>query len=333
MHILFSLCTHNHPLPMQLNPAGSALVPARIVATTFLRYCCPYLCSMKAAQFIWPRWPALRALLLPRLRLIYNGLAALMASPDLSDEGGRRVLAVIVAEADRAANTTAASAHSCGGGPGRTAAPHPLVVELAQALVVQPQFLNMIEAGAAWARQHAHLDFSRICPRPVSICLEDITQHGMASLHNCFSLSSPCPIDPASPKLLQAAFSWFAAALEMIKAGGWQWQWPANILRLLIDGLGIPLVIMTRRTAAEAVRTPPPPLPWADGPRCLECALQAAEWTLSAASAEQQCDNGYVWNRCNGLVIALHGSSTGKVHGVGQVHIAGCPHNTLSSEL
>ena len=240
---------------------------------------------------------------------MYNGLTALIVNPDLNGDNGRRILVVILAEADLTANITA-SVHSCEGGAGRTTSPDPLVVELAQVLV-QPQFLNMVEAAAAWARRHAHLDFSHIYPSPVSISLEGITEYGMACLHCCFCMSCPSPIDPASPKLQQAAFSWFAAALQMIKAGGWQGPWPAKILhRLLIDGLGVPLLIMIRRAEAELVRVLQPLLPWAERPRCLECALQAAEWMLSAASTGPElCDNfGSLLHICSGLVTALHNS-------------------------
>ena len=270
------------------------------------------------AKFIWLQWPALRALLLPRIRLIYNGLAALMASPGLDDDSGQQALEVIVLQAEMASHITA-SVHTCGGEAGRTA-PDPQVAELAQLLVVQPQFLNMVEAGAAWARQHSQLGFSRINPVPVSVCLEDITKHGMDTLHNCFCLSTPSsPIDPASPTLLRAAFSWFTTALQMIRAGGWSAE---SFVRLLKNGLAIPLVIMIRRAGAEAERVPQPLLIWADRPRCLECALQAAEWMLSAASTGEQRDDGYVWNICNGLVYGLDDPGVG--HGMGVWSGEGC---------
>ena len=307
---LFSVISLNfciRPLPMQLNPAGSARVSIKVAAAKFLGYSCTYLSDPEQAKLIWPRWPALRALLLPRLRLIYNGLAALIGNPELGGDNGRRVLAVIVVEAGITAFITA-PLHFCGGSSRRATDPDPLVEELAQVLL-QPQFLGMVQAGAAWARQHAHLDFSHIYPSPVSVSLEDVTEYGMACLHYCFCPTSSCPVDPSSPKLLQAAFSWFAAALHMIKAGGWQGLWPTkNFLRLLKEGLGIPLVIMICRSEAEAERIPQPLLPWADRPRCLDCALQAAEWVLSAAGAGGQCDDGYVWNICNDLVNELHES-------------------------
>ena len=300
---MLSLCI----CPLQLNPTGSALVPGRLYAAIAMGDLsrCVNLVNPGLAKFIWLQWPALRALLLPRLRLMYNGLTALIGNPGLDDDNGRQALAVIVLEAGMASNISA-SVHTCGGEAGRTAALDLQVAELAQLLIVQPQFLNMVEAGAAWARQRSQLGFSRINPVPVSVCLEDITKHGMDTLHNCLCLSSPfSPIDPASPALLRAAFSWFTTALQMIKAGGWSTEGFESLLR---SGLAIPLVIMIRRAEAESERIPQPILPWADRPRCLECALQAAEWMLSAASKGEQCDDGYIWNICYVLVNELHES-------------------------
>ena len=307
------------PLPMQLNPAGSVPLRGKVAASKFLGDTCLFLGHSEAASLMWPHWPALRALLLPRLRLIYNGLTALLKIPGLGDDNGRQVMAIILVEAGITASVTGAI-HSglCGGGAGQVAAgqtaaaPDPLVVELAQVLV-QPQFLNMVQAGEAWARQHAQHDFNHLGAVPVSLCLEDITRYAMMCLHSCFCMASPSPIDPSSPKLQQAAFSWFAAALQMIKAGGWRGPWPANSFHpLLRCGLGIPLAIMIRRVEAEMHHIPQPLLPWADRPRYLECALQAAECQLlSAASTGEQCDDGYVLKICSDLITKLGDAGEG----------------------
>ena len=307
------------PLPMQLNPAGSVPLRGKVAASKFLGDTCLFLGHSEAATLMWPRWPALRALLLPRLRLIYNGLTALLKIPGLGDDNGRQVMAIILVEAGITASVTGAI-HSglCRGGAGQVAAgqtaaaPDPLVVELAQVLV-QPQFLNMIQAGEAWARQHAQHDFNHLGAVPVSLCLEDITRYAMMCLHSCFCMASPSSIDPSSPKLQQAAFSWFAAALQMIKAGGWRGPWPADSFHpLLRCGLGIPLAIMIRRVEAEMHHIPQPLLPWADRPRFLECALQAAECQLlSAASTGEQCDDGYVLKICSDLITKLGDAGEG----------------------
>ena len=311
----FCIC----PLPAQLNPAGSALTQFKLAAALVLGDGGAYVSDEEAAKLLWPQWPALRALLLPRLRLIYNGLAALIVSPDLSDDDARQVLTTIALEAGVTAKITA-SVHVCGGGAGPSAAPSPLVVELAQ-ILVQPQFLNMIQAGAAWARQRAQLDFShldRVDRIPLSVCFNSITAYGMDCLHNCFCIRSPFPIEQSSPKLQQAAFSWCAAVLQMLKTGGLQGPWPARTFVLLSkSGLSFPLITMLRIAKVEAYRFPQPLLPWAERPRCLECALQAAEWILSAASTGELCDDGFILNLCSKLVamLAESGMGQGKVWG------------------
>ena len=299
------------PPPLQLNPAGSARVASKLMAAETLGRSCEYLIPSDTTSFIWPHWPALRALLLPRLRLIYNGLAALIGSPGLGVDNGRKVMDAIVLLAGMTANITA-SVYCCGGGEKEDTAPDPLVAELAQVLV-HPQFLNMVQAGEAWSRQHAHLDLIHLYSVPVSACLEAIADFGMQCLRNSFCMDSPSPMDPSSPKLLQAAFSWFAAALQMIQAGGWQGPWPTDcFLHLLNPGLVVPLVIMLRRAQAEAERIPQPLLPWADRPRCLECAMQAAEWMLSSASKGEQWEDGVLLDMCSDLVTALDDSGVGQ---------------------
>ena len=192
-----------------------------------------------------------------------------------------------------------------------------LVEELAQVMVVQPQLLNMVKAGAAWARQHAHLShLDTIYPASVSACLHDITSFGMASLHSlcptilCLGFSSA--MDPASPKLGQSAHDWFMFALETLKAGGWQGNWPQDETESLLNyGIGIPMAIMIK--CVERQSTAVLPLPWNDRPRYLNCALQAAEWRLSAANANsfEAEDLSWFWGNCHNLAASLaSGEST-----------------------
>ena len=257
---------------------------------------------------VWPSWPALRALVLPRFRLACNGLTAMMESGSLGADEGRHALAAVFMTAGVATNVTA-SVHQCGWSAEFHTVPNPLVKELAQVLVLQPQFLQLLKAGTAWARQHAHMDFSHLySSASVSFCLDEITVYGMNSLHQCLCPNSPSTIDPASPKLCQAAHDWFVFALEMLKAGGWLGNsWSADTAGSLLKyGMVIPLTIMTRRVELQSCTDDS--LPWADRPRYLECALAGAEWLLSAAGANSCNEDGVLncaWQNCADLALAL----------------------------
>ena len=119
-------------------------------------------------------------------------------------------------------------------------------------------------------------------------------------------------IGPVSPKLCQATHNWFAFALEMLNAGGLQGNWPPAVaVPLLKYGLGSPLAVMRQRAIQpnDTVQ----PLLWAERPRYLECALQAAEWMLPAANANSfgEEDISWVWFNCSYLVASLvSGGST-----------------------
>ena len=252
---------------------------------------------------MWPSWPALRAAPLPRLRLVYNGLTALLSSGTLGPDDGRYVLGAAVFCSSMAYHMSA-SVHKCGGD--RSGDADPLVVELAQVLVVQPQFLALVRAGAAWARQHAHLDFSHISEAPVSECLEDIVHYCMLSLHNCFCLNSPCPIAPATPRLQQAMLAWYTATIEMVKAGGWLGQWSSDTFEsLLAYGLRIPPLLMSNHIIEAGSGIQPGAVALVDRPRCLECGLETAEWLLSARGAAMTGDLDEVWECCCRLIASL----------------------------
>ena len=256
---------------------------------------------------VWPSWPALRAMVLPRFRLACNGLTAMMESGSLGADEGRHALAAVFMTAGVATNVTA-SVHQCGWSAEFHTVPNPLVKELAQVLVLQPQFLQLLKAGTAWARRHAHMDFSHLYPSAsVSFCLDEITVYGMNSLHQCLCPNSPSAIDPASPKLCQAAHDWFAFALEMLKAGGGQGNWaPSAAESLLKHGMGIPLYLMNRRVYQQDGTVQP--LPWADRFRYLGCALQAAEWMLSpagASSCNEEDRFQFVWRNSSNLASVL----------------------------
>ena len=258
---------------------------------------------------VWRRWPGLRALLLPRLRLTCHSLTVLLESGSLGNDNGRIVLGVVQHIVLMAA-LVAPSIRRHGGSLEDVAAPDPLMGELAQALVVQPQFLNMVKASTTWARQHAHLDISD--PRPgitVAACLDAAIKYAMESLHFCmFHWSRPSPaIDPPPPKLPNAMLNWSATALEMLKAGGPDRGLGPTDGHLIGYGLGIPLIILAREVERH-LGVGIAPLPWADRPRCLECALQAAEWMLSVADrgmggCEGEIDDA--WTGCYDLIFLL----------------------------
>ena len=245
----------------------------------------------------------MRAVLLPRLRLVYNGLTALLSSEVLCPDVGRCVLAAVVICTTMAYHVSA-SVHMCGGD--RSGDAEPLVVELAQVLVVQPQFLALVRAGAAWARQHAHLDFSHIpIEATVSVSLEDIVQYAMRSLHNCFCLDSPCPIAPGTHRLQQAMLTWHTAVIEMVKAGGWRGQWSSGTLTsLLAYGLSIPPFVLSNHIVQEG-RDMQLGTQVVDRPRFLECGLETAEWLLSARGAAMMDGFDGAWDCCSRLVSSL----------------------------
>ena len=292
----------------QLNPSTSAPTSTKVLSAQGVTAVASFVHWLSCAyNIMWPAWPALRAALLPRLRLAYNGLTALLGSGALGPDEGRYVLAAAVFCTTMAYDVSA-SVHKCGGDSSGDA--DLLVVELAQVLVVQPQFLELARAGAAWARQHALLDLSHISRAPVSMCLEDIVQYAMRSLHNCFCQDSPCPISPAVPRLQQAMLTWCTAAVEMVKAGGWRGQWRSGTLEsLLAYGLSIPPFVLSNRIAEAGrgiqlgVEAP------VDRPRFLECGLEAAEWLLSARGALHQSAMPNVlegaWDCCSRLVARL----------------------------
>ena len=98
---------------------------------------------------IWPIWPALRAMVLPRFRLACNGLTAMLEIRSLSVEEGRHALASAVGAVWVAFNVTT-SVQKCGGSvETQEPALDPLAEELGQVLVVHPQFLSMVKASAA----------------------------------------------------------------------------------------------------------------------------------------------------------------------------------------
>ena len=270
-------------------------------------------CGYDAAA--WRRWPGLRAILLPRLRLASHNLTALLENNiSLGDDNGRIALAA-VGHIVLMTSVVAPSIHRRGGplehvpssgGAVPSSAPDLLAVELAQVLVLQPQFLSMVKAGATWARQHSHLDFSHVHPVTVAACLDAVIKNAMESLHFClFPWSRPSPaLDPPPPKLPNAMLNWFASALEMLKAGGMDRELGPTDGHLISIGLRIPLIILANEVEHHGIG----PLPWAERPRCLECALQAAEWMLSVADREiEGCeeDMDAAWSRCFDLANLL----------------------------
>ena len=158
------------------------------------------------------------------------------------------------------------SVHQCRGwtsGTAGTATPDPLVVELAQVLV-QPQFLSMVQAGTACAERHARSSNIDVMGRMTSSAsFMVLTEWWMSCLHTCFCISSPPPLGLASPELQQAALSWLPATLALIKADSWLGAWPADALSKLIHfGLAIPLVILIQRVwSCSATPCPPSPGP------------------------------------------------------------------------
>ena len=207
------------------------------------------------------------------------------------------------------------SVHQCRGwtsGTAGTATPDPLVVELAQVLV-QPQFLSMVQAGTACAERHARSSNIDVMGRMTSSAsFMVLTEWWMSCLHTCFCISSPPPLGLASPELQQAALSWLPATLALIKADSWLGAWPADALSKLIHfGLAVPLVILIQRV--ELQRDAVPSLPWADRLLYLECALQAAEWMLSAVNMggdpddrdERESDIEQTWEKFHRLANSL----------------------------
>ena len=262
---------------------------------------------------VWQRWPGLRALLQPRLRLACHGLTALLESSNSLDDEDVRWLLKAVHQTVIMASSIAVSIHNSAALVVEDGATHQhgegvaLVFELAQVLVVQPQFLNMVKAGIDVARRHLHLNFSHISSVTVAECLNDITKSGMETL--CL-LHYTSPLDPSSPKLQHAMLNcWCTAALEMLKVGGMvRGQWPAGISACLINyGLSIPLSLLgweVQRQGEAGIWS----LPLADRPRYLKCALAAEEWLLSAADGGiEGCDweLANAWSRCYGLAALL----------------------------
>ena len=277
------------------------VVSAMLKATESLREVWAFIANIAN---IWPSWPALREMVLPRFRLACNRLTAMLESASLVADEGRHAFAAAFTAVGFAFRSTD-SVHQCGG----SAESHtdPLVAELAQVLVLQPQFLQLLKAGTAWARQHDHMGLTHLYSNSVSSCLDGIIACGMESLHQCLCPSSPLAIDPAAPKLCQAAHDWFAFALEMLKAGGGQGNWaPSAAESLLKHGMGIPLYLMNRRVYQQD--GPVQPLPWADRFRYLGCALQAAEWMLSpagASSCNEEDRFQFVWRNSSNLASVL----------------------------
>ena len=261
-----------------------------------------------APSFFWVRWPALRALFLPRFGAFYSGLTALVQNSALSIEDAPRVLKTIDAVAGMTASMTSAVRRVAGEA---SPSPDPLLVELAQVLV-QTQFLSMFQAGTACAERHARS--SGISPAgraAFSLAFMDVAKWLPGCLYNCFCISSPPPLGGAlgfaSPEIQQAALSWFPAMLELIKADSWLGRWPADKLSILLTwGLGTPLAIMTLR-AGEQCSADLQPLPWADRPQYLECVLQAAEWILSAAGGDVDAKSviEQAWEECFHLANLL----------------------------
>ena len=298
-------------LPLQLRPAAAHVqdVSVMVAAAVCLQGVWSFIDYIigEVVINVWPIWPALRAMVLPRFRLACNGLTAMLDSRSLGVEEGRHALATAVV-AVMVALTGTGSIHEGGGSSaGSRETDHDtLVEELTQALVVQPQFLSMIKAGAAWARRHAHVPYmDLIYSEPLSECLHDLIMSGIISFQRCLCPSSPSVVDPTSPKLGQATHAWFGFALEILKAGGLQGAWPPDANTTILKyGLGIPLTVMLQRVVQHIDGVLP--LPWADRPRYLECALQAAEWMLSAANPNS-CDEedfAWVWDICRQLAAA-----------------------------
>ena len=75
----------------------------------------------------------------------------------LGVEEGRHALGTVMGAVQVAFSVTASVRKGEQSAESGEIALNPLAEELAQVLVVQPQFLSMIKAGASWARQHAHL--------------------------------------------------------------------------------------------------------------------------------------------------------------------------------
>ena len=230
----------------------------------------------------------------------------------LGVEEGRHALGTVMGAVQVAFSVTASVRKGEQSAESGEIALNPLAEELAQVLVVQPQFLSMIKAGASWARQHAHLAVADLACYTASVpqCLSVIAAYGMGSFFHCLcpiSPSSASVVGPASPKLCQATHNWFVFALEMLNAGGLQGNWPTAVaVPLLKYGMGIPLVVMRQRIVQHTDGIQPL-LPWAERPRYLECALQAAEWILPDANANSfnAEDLSWVWGNCSHLAASL----------------------------
>ncbi len=134
--------------------------------------------------------------------------------------------------------------------------------------------------------------------------VQQVSGYWTEAQHACFCLAGPSPIDPASPKLQQAVQRWFSAALEMLRAGGWELR---NQDALISQGLGIPIVLMNHHLHIGVDRLVYGTESWPDQPQYLACALEAMEWLLLTASAatESMAKTEFVLRQCRALAASL----------------------------